>query len=164
MARDSVITTVFTVIWVVGVFLIGLPYLIVSRSPDYLSFNRKLLRVLGVPFVFIGAGLYLWSTRDLTDPGGTPVPTHEPEDLVIGGPYRYTRNPFYVSVLCVLLGEALIIGHIGLIAYTGLMWGYFQLLVVGYEEPRLHRKYGKSYEEYRRKVPRWVRLSMLAPR
>lgn len=162
MDRDTALTTAFTLVWVVGVFLVGIPYLIVTRSPDRLSTESRLLRVLGVPLVVVGAALYLLSTRHLTDPGGTPVPANEPEDLVTDGPYRYTRNPFYVSVLCVLAGEALVLGHVGLVAYLGAVWGYFQLLVVGYEEPRLREKYGEAYEAYRREVPRWVGLPSAA--
>lgn len=50
---------------------------------------------------------------------------NEPKDLVTDGPYRYTRTTFYISVVCILAGEAHVVGHIGLLAYTGIVWGVF---------------------------------------
>lgn len=155
MEEDSIGTTAFTLVWVLGISVLGIPYLIVSRTSDRLAGHGGWLRLLSVPLLVVGTGLYIWATRTLTNPGGTPAPTHEPEALVTSGPYQYTRNPYYVSVLCVLLGEAALLGHIGLIAYTGVMLGYFEALVVGYEEPRLHEKYGEQYDTYRNDVPRW---------
>lgn len=155
MDEDSIGTTAFTLVWVLGIFVLGIPFLIVRRSSDRLAGYGGWLRLLGIPLVIVGAGLYIWATRTLTDPGGTPAPTHEPEALVTTGPYQHTRNPYYVSVLCVLLGEAALLGHIGLPAYTGVIFGYFETLVVGYEEPRLHEKYGDQYDAYRNDVPRW---------
>ncbi|MFB6073607.1 MAG: isoprenylcysteine carboxylmethyltransferase family protein [Haloarculaceae archaeon] len=117
MDESSIGTTAFTLVWVLGIFVLGVPSLIVRRTPDRLAGRGGWLRLLGVPLVVGGAGLYIWATRTLTDPGGTPAPTHEPESLVTTGPYQYARNPYYVSVLCVLLGEAALLGHIGLLAY-----------------------------------------------
>lgn len=156
MERDSTVTVAFTLVWVVGVGLVGIPYLVASRTPDRVSGRGGRLRLLGIPLVVAGAVLYLWSTRALTGGGGTPVPTAEPAALATHGPYRYTRNPFYVSVLCVVAGEAVLLGNLGLVAYLGVLWGYVELLVVGYEEPRLTEKYGVAYDEYRRSVPRWI--------
>lgn len=155
MDESALGTTAFTLVWVLGIFVLGVPYLIVTRTADRLAGRGGWLRLSGVPLVVVGTALYVWTTRTLTAPGGTPAPTHEPEALVTGGPYRHTRNPYYVSVLCVILGEAALLGHVGLLAYVGVMWGYFEALVVGDEEPRLREKYGDEYDAYRGDVPRW---------
>lgn len=62
-------------------------------------------------------------------------------------------------MLAVLLGAALLFEHLGLVAYVGAMWWYFEVLVVGYEEPWLREQYGADYEDYCEDVPRWVTLS-----
>lgn len=93
MGRDALGTTLFTVLWVVGIFVVGIPYLLVSRGPDRLSDRSGAFRYLSLPLMVAGALLSVWSTRDLTEPGGTPAPTNEPADLVTTGPYRYTHNP-----------------------------------------------------------------------
>lgn len=156
MDREATVTVAFTLIWIVGVALVGIPYLVASRTPDRLSGRGGVLRLLGLPLVLAGAGLYWRSTRELTGGGGTTVPAAEPDTLATSGPYRYTRNPFFVSVLLVVAGEAALLGNLGLVAYLEVLWGYFELLVVGYEERRLAETYGARYDEYRRSVPRWI--------
>ena len=86
---------------------------------------------------------------------GTPAPLAAPERLVIGGAYRHVRNPMYVAVVAAIVGQALVLGRLGLVVYAGLTW----LLVAGfvrfYEEPTLASRFGADYEAYRRAVPAW---------
>ncbi|MGE5777205.1 MAG: methyltransferase family protein, partial [Chloroflexota bacterium] len=72
------------------------------------------------------------------------------------GFYRYVRNPMYVGVLAIVLGHFLWFGTIGLIIYAVFVWLCFHLFITLYEEPTLKKKFGASYEEYLRKVPRWI--------
>jgi protein-S-isoprenylcysteine O-methyltransferase Ste14 len=87
---------------------------------------------------------------------GTLSPADPPRHLVVTGLYRYVRNPMYLSVTTVVLGEALLAES----AALGVYWaGWFllvNLFVVGYEEPTLARRFGPDYREYRRQVRRWV--------
>lgn len=160
MRTGSITELLVGVIWVVWVFaigLIGIPYLIVSRSPNQLSLRRGTSRLLGLPLNLLGSGFLLWASRGLTEPGGTPVHVHEPNDLVTEGPYRCSRHPIYVSTLAILVGEALLLSHLGLVAYACLAWGYIRV-IIGYEEKTLREEYGDTYEEYCASVPRWVGL------
>ena len=74
--------------------------------------------------------------------------------LVVGGFYRYVRNPMYIAVASIILGQALLLGQPVLLAYTALF-----LLVASfvhwYEEPTLHCRFGAQYDAYRRAVPAW---------
>jgi protein-S-isoprenylcysteine O-methyltransferase Ste14 len=79
-----------------------------------------------------------------------------PERLVITGSYRYVRNPMYVALVSIVLGEALLLGQRVLLVYALLIWVCFQLFVLAYEEPTLKRRYGQQYENYRRSVRRWL--------
>ena len=97
--------------------------------------------------------------RFVTEGRGTPSPTAPPERLVVGGDYRLVRNPMYVAVVAVLLGQALIFGSAALLIYAVLVWAVMAAFVRYYEEPRLRRRYGNDYEDYRRGVPAWIPLS-----
>jgi protein-S-isoprenylcysteine O-methyltransferase Ste14 len=87
---------------------------------------------------------------------GTPAPIAPPSHLVIGGYYRYVRNPMYVAVFAIILGQALLFGAIVLVAYAGLVWFGFAAFVMGYEEPVLRNTFGGAYEKFCANVPRWV--------
>src|ERR671915_272612 len=86
---------------------------------------------------------------------GTPAPVVAPERLVVGGVYRYVRNPMYVAVLAVIVGQSLLLGQLGLLLYAGVTWVAVAAFVRFYEEPTLTRRFGADYEAYRRAVPAW---------
>ena len=87
---------------------------------------------------------------------GTPAPVAPPKHLVITGQYRYVRNPMYVALVAVVLGQAALLGNIGLIAYAALLFVVFHLRVVTYEEPQLQRVFGAEFAAYRQGGPRWL--------
>jgi protein-S-isoprenylcysteine O-methyltransferase Ste14 len=87
---------------------------------------------------------------------GTPAPVAAPERLVVGGAYRYVRNPMYVAVLTAIVGQSLLLGRLGLVLYAGVVWAAVAMFVRFYEEPTLARRFGADYEAYRRAVPAWL--------
>ena len=87
---------------------------------------------------------------------GTPAPVAAPERLVVGGAYRYVRNPMYVAVLAAIIGQSLLLGRLGLVLYAGAVWAAVAVFVRFYEEPTLARRFGADYEAYRRAVPAWL--------
>ena len=105
------------------------------------------------------AGLRLcWITVSLfTEVGeGTPAPFDPPKKLVIEGPYVYMRNPMMLGVWLVLLGEALVFGSVLLAGWFLVCCGLSLVLIPLWEEPDLENRLGESYQEYKRKVPRWI--------
>jgi protein-S-isoprenylcysteine O-methyltransferase Ste14 len=87
---------------------------------------------------------------------GTPAPIDPPKELVVSGLYRYVRNPMYVGMLLILLGEALFFESRRLLVWAAVWWLAVHLFVLVYEEPTLARSFGDSYARYRRAVRRWV--------
>ena len=65
---------------------------------------------------------------------GTPAPIAPTPNLVVTGLYRYVRNPIYVAVVAVILGQAVLMGDWRLIVYGALLWLAFHVFVVAYEE------------------------------
>lgn len=87
---------------------------------------------------------------------GTLAPVDPPRTLVIRGPYRYVRNPMYLGVTAIVLGEVVLTRSGALMLYWGLWFLAANLFVMGYEEPTLRQQFGASYEEYTRRVGRWL--------
>ena len=115
------------------------------------------------PVVIVAAVLILSGVLVLLDAfirfaraDGTPAPLAPTAHLVVVGPYRYVRNPMYLAVLAIILGQALLFGSRGALLYAGLVLGAVVLFVRGYEEPTLQLEYGDEYREYRRNVRGWI--------
>lgn len=86
---------------------------------------------------------------------GTPAPIAPTETLVVTGVYRFVRNPMYLAVLAIILGQALLFGSVGLVLYGVIVLAMVFAFVKGYEEPTLAGTYGEQYLDYRRNVPGW---------
>jgi len=87
---------------------------------------------------------------------GTPAPVAPTEKLVVGGIYRHVRNPMYVAVLSIILGQALIFSSWPVVIYGLIAAAAMVSFVRVYEEPTLASRYGAEYEAYRRAVPGWL--------
>jgi protein-S-isoprenylcysteine O-methyltransferase Ste14 len=110
-----------------------------------------------VVVIVLGAALYLWCLWAFAIVGiGTPGPWDPPRRFVAVGPYRWVRNPMYISALLVVVGEAWLFRSLPLLVYAGAAAIFFHLFVVSYEEPALGRRFGETYAEYRGIVPRWI--------
>ena len=115
------------------------------------------VRVLGGILLVAGLiALVQAFVRFVVEGFGTPAPVAAPDRLVVGGVYRYVRNPMYVAVLAAIIGQALLLGRLGLLLYAGAAWLIVAAFVHWYEEPTLTRRFGAEYEAYRRAVPAWL--------
>ena len=114
-------------------------------------------RVLGFVLLFAGlAGLIDSFARFVREGLGTPAPIAPPERLVVGGLYRYVRNPMYVCVVASVIGQALLLGDVRLLVYGAILWVGFTLFVLVYEEPTLRSTFGDAYADYCKGVGRWI--------
>jgi protein-S-isoprenylcysteine O-methyltransferase Ste14 len=146
-------TLLFTILvpgFVAGYF----PYVLLAGKP---APSHGPLAWLGVFCLGIGAGIYLRTAWEFAVRGlGTPAPIAPTKFLVVSGLHRYVRNPMYIGVALVILGEAALFRASVLAWYAGVFWVLVNLFVMLYEEPTLRRQFGESYEQYRRTVPRWI--------
>jgi protein-S-isoprenylcysteine O-methyltransferase Ste14 len=114
-------------------------------------------RVVGVVLIASGVAVIAHSyVRFVTEGLGTPAPVAPPERLVVGGIYRYVRNPIYLAMGLAVVGQALLLGRPKLLLYPAIAAGPVATFVRLHEEPVLARRFGAEYEEYRRNVPRWL--------
>ena len=111
---------------------------------------------VGALLIVAGAAVLLHAfARFVVEGIGTPAPVAPTQLLVVGGLYRYVRNPMYLAVAATIAGQALVLGRPGLLAYAALFGATVWLFVHFYEEPALTRQFGLEYEAYRRAVPGW---------
>jgi len=94
--------------------------------------------------------------RFVVEGGGTPAPVAPTERLVVGGDYRFVRNPMYLAVVMAVLGQAMIFASRALLIYALAVWAIMAAFVRWYEEPVLLERYGDQYQRYRQGVRAWV--------
>jgi len=115
------------------------------------------VRVLGGVLLVAGVAQLLHSFGRFVIEGiGTPSPFAPPRHLVVGGFYRFVRNPMYVAVCAGIVGQGLLFGKWGVLVYAVCVWLAFASFVRWREEPALHRRFGTEYETYRRSVRAWL--------
>jgi protein-S-isoprenylcysteine O-methyltransferase Ste14 len=119
--------------------------------------KNALLSWVGIVLIAFGTAVYLRCAWEFAVRGvGTPAPIAPTKFLVTSALHRHVRNPMYIGVALVIMGEAALFRSLRLVLYAAVMLGTAHLFVVFYEEPTLRRQFGKSYEEYFGSVRRWV--------
>jgi protein-S-isoprenylcysteine O-methyltransferase Ste14 len=115
------------------------------------------LRALGAVLILAGAGFLLHAfARFVVEGLGTPAPLAPPERLVVGGAYRYVRNPMYLAIEAAIAGQALFFGQPTLFVWGAAVGAAVFAFVRLYEEPTLRARFGEGYEIYLRAVPGWL--------
>ena len=113
-------------------------------------------QVLGVLILAIAAVVLVSAfIRFAVEGFGTPAPIAPPDRLVVGGLYRYVRNPMYLAVLSAIVGQTLLFGQFVLLAYAVVIAAGFLAMVHWHEEPALRRSFGDEYSTYQKSVPGW---------
>src|SRR5262252_8480191 len=115
------------------------------------------VRIAGLILLALGAIVLIQAfVRFVAEGRGTPAPVAPTEHLVIGGLYRYVRNPMYLAVVAAIIGQALALGQAGLLVYAAVVGVTMGAFVRWYEEPTLRRRFGAEYDEYERAVRAWL--------
>lgn len=113
------------------------------------------LSIIGAVLVVISLAMLIECFVRFAMANGTPAPVAPTRHLVVTGLYRFVRNPMYVAVLGLILGQLLLFGNAALLAYAVVFWLIVHVFVLSYEEPTLQRAYAEEYELYAKHVPRW---------
>ena len=136
-----------------GLVTIAVPWLLTGFDTHHVSWISRAVGIaliaLGTPVVLQAYARFVWEGL------GTPAPVAPPSHLVVGGVYRHVRNPMYVAITAIILGEALLLGRPVLVVWAAVFVAATVAFVRLYEEPHLRGLFGDEYEEYRRNVPGW---------
>ena len=150
-------TALFTAL-VPGTVAVAIPQALRTWRPHpRLPLDSRGARLLGGASLLSGTLCYLHTAVQFATEGdGTPSPTDEPAELVTGGLHAHVRNPMYVGVLLIVIGQALLHRSVAVCWWAAGCWIGFHNRVVEFEEPHLAEKHGEEYERYRDRVPRWI--------
>jgi len=136
-------------------FLVFIPAMILNVTG--IDGEGGVVRLVGLVPLVLGIAILAWCFAGFIVEGeGTPAPYDPPHRLVTGRLYGWMRNPMYVAVTTILVGEAMVYGSLPLLVWAAGAWIFFHFFVVLYEEPTLQRRFGSAYESYVEHVPRWL--------
>jgi protein-S-isoprenylcysteine O-methyltransferase Ste14 len=142
-------------------FLVAVPGTVAGLIPWLLTGWKSsdppaAVGVMGALLIAAGLAVLLHAfARFVMEGMGTPAPVAPTQSLVVGGLYRHVRNPMYMAVAAVIVGQALLLGRTELLVYAVAFMAAVTTFVRLYEEPVLSRRFGDEYERYRRAVPAW---------
>jgi len=153
----AVLGTLVFVALVPGTVVGLVPWWLARATPPAERFAGWAAPAAGVLLIAAALPLFLaFVARFVWEGHGTPAPIAPTERLVVGGPFRWVRNPGYVAVVALVVGQGLLYGSPRVLVYAACLWLAFHLFVLLYEEPTLRRTYGVEYDDYCRRVSRWV--------
>ena len=148
--------------------ILMLPFMVVVVIPSWLLSSgrsagetliatRGWVVLAGAILLATGLATFTWCVALFGRIGrGTLAPWDPTHHLVVAGPYRYVRNPMILSVVLILLGEAVFFRSAALWAWLAVFVLINHVYFVVLEEPGLERRFGRSYVDYKQRVPRWV--------
>jgi protein-S-isoprenylcysteine O-methyltransferase Ste14 len=146
----------FTIL-VPGTVLVWLPAAILHPAERTLPEAWTLAHLTAGILLAVGAAIYLRCLWEFGARGrGIPSPVDHPKELVVTGLYRYVRNPMYVGVFVMLVGEVVLYRSWGWLVFALGWFVFINVMIVFYEEPHLRRKFGDSYVRYTNAVGRWI--------
>jgi protein-S-isoprenylcysteine O-methyltransferase Ste14 len=133
-----------------------IPWRFFGMSKLHVDFSDP-LQIAGILLIVFGNVLLITCIWEFAARGrGTLSPADPTKELVVQGLYRYVRNPMYLSVSLILIGQALLARSLALLGYWAVFFAIVNLFVILYEEPTLRRQFGESYERYTELVGRWL--------
>jgi protein-S-isoprenylcysteine O-methyltransferase Ste14 len=139
-----------------GTVTLFIPYFFLLEKSS-IDAPQSLADWSGLIFMGIGAGILISCIYMFARFGkGTLSPFDPARHLVIEGLYRYVRNPMYVGVMIMLLGEAIFFHSWTFLIYAVIVFILFNGFIISYEEPYLKKEFGEQYDRYRKHVRRWL--------
>jgi protein-S-isoprenylcysteine O-methyltransferase Ste14 len=140
-----------------GIVVVYIPWLICRWHVEAPLAGIFSFRVLGGLLIAAGLTVLLDSFARFAFRGlGTPAPIFPTRHLIVSGLYRYVRNPMYLAVESLILGQGLVFGNVRVLEYGIAVWTAFYLFVLVYEEPTLRNTFGSEYEDFCTNVSRWI--------
>jgi protein-S-isoprenylcysteine O-methyltransferase Ste14 len=121
-----------------------------KNSISFFQYIAIFIFTAGIAILFYCIGLFVVKGK------GTLSPADPTKKLVVSGLYKFSRNPMYIGVILMLMGEAIFFSSSSLWIYSAIVFIAFHLFIIFHEEPRLNRVFGTEYHQYQKTVRRWL--------
>ena len=154
-ATSSALKTALFTLLVPAIIAVGLPQAWIAENHVDAA-PGWVVRAMGGLLIVLGAIGYFWCAALFVKAQGTPAPVSPAQRTVMEGLYRINRNPMYTSVLAVVFGQALLYRYRPLAIYGAGLALMFHVFVLLYEERALRARFNGEYEDFCRRVPRWI--------
>lgn len=142
---------VYVIAYLFGI-VIQLGYPISISSP----LIQVITRILGAALLVVGVAIVIWAQLIFHREHTTTDPSQTSLKLITWGPYRFTRNPMYIGLFLAFIGIDGILTFVwSLILLLPVLY-YVNWIVIPVEETQLMKTFGKTYEDYCKKVRRWI--------
>ncbi len=134
-----------------------IPYWILGDKVKHIAQPLQFYNYIGAIVFVIGLVIMLSCIISFAVKGrGTLSPADPTKRLVITGLYKFSRNPMYVGVTMILIGEAIFFRSVNLWIYLIFVFIAFNIFILLHEEPRLRKDFREEYKRYCEKVKRWI--------
>jgi protein-S-isoprenylcysteine O-methyltransferase Ste14 len=134
-----------------------LPFLLYRIGVHLVQTPPVAFQIAGAIVYVLGLSMQLYTTTLFGRFGqGTLAPWQPTQRLVIRGPYRYCRNPMITGVVMMLIGEGLFFNALAILIWGCIFFVMNTMYFIFKEEPAMLARFGESYAEYKKHVPRWV--------
>ena len=143
--------------WVfVLAYLIALPVQFNIPFPRFEGLVHQYIFLSGI-ILFVTGGIFAaWSLHIFHKAKTTTTPGENSNQLITSGPYRFSRNPMYISLTLAYLGEAGLLVQAWPVLFLILVLGYVNWIVIPLEEKILLADFGELYANYCKEVRRWI--------
>jgi len=134
-----------------------LSFLMQSRFPlNNAPLHLSVAKIVGVVMIVLYLLFFIAALRRFILSKNTLVTIKPAHSLETSGIYSFTRNPMYVSLICLYSGLAVFLGNWWTLILLPFLITVVQLYVINKEEQYLQQAFGNSYKEYKRRVRRWI--------
>ncbi len=120
------------------------------------SLETVVLVLLGLAIIIGGLGIGAFALQAMKKAGVSPLPWKTPGKLVTDGPFRYSRNPIYLSLTLIYLGISIAVNIFWPLASLIFALVIVDRGVIRQEERYLEKRFGEEYRSYKLKVRRWI--------
>ena len=158
--RILVIATILSYILIAPLYIFDIsPQILVDIFTYPADIIPQPYNLIGILFIPVGMFLVIWANYALLYIGKIGLrdrePMQRPSNLVLVGPYRFTRNPIYLGCLLMLLGLVIVWSSIVTLFFLILIYIVFRYIFIKREEIILEEEFGDEYRDFKKRVKRW---------
>lgn len=147
--RKIILPPIVTVLCLLGIYML-------RKFMNLTEMQLGCFENAGYIIVAIGIVLPLWGSQVFKQAQTNILPYNDPDSMVTGGPFKFSRNPMYLGMLLILLGTFVKVGYWENILFPVIFFAVANWWYIPFEEGRMRAAFGDTFDAYTEKVRRWI--------